>query len=336
MTLHTLQYIFLTTSLALVLARPLMSLARRTGFIDLPGSLPHKRHDRPIPLAGGWIVSSSVLVGCIFAGLYRNQVILSLVGASLIVFAFGIWDDRKSLPASVKLLGQLAAASVLVVSGSRVQLFEPSLSWLNLSITFIWMVGITNAYNFVDSMDGLATGLAALAGAFFILVTADAGQHDYSLFSAILVGALVGTYYFNAQPARVFLGDSGSQWLGFIIAGLAIAYNPQGYLRIQSWFLPILLVGVPIFDTCLVVFSRLRRKNPLFRAGFDHTYHRLVELGLDSNRAVLLMQFAALLLGCLAFITLALPPLWGNLIFAACLTLGAVGIIRLGHPVRKN
>jgi len=96
------------------------------------------------------------------------------------------------------------------------------------------------------------------------------------------------------------------------------------------------LVGVPIFDTCLVVFSRLRRKDPLFRAGFDHTYHRLVELGLDTNRAVLLMQFAALLLGCLAFITLALPPLWGNLIFAACLTLGAVGIIRLGHPVRKN
>jgi UDP-GlcNAc:undecaprenyl-phosphate/decaprenyl-phosphate GlcNAc-1-phosphate transferase len=254
-----------------------------------------------------------------------HKVIWAILLPAAIVFAFGLVDDRRGLSAPWKLLGQLLATGLMIALGVQIHLFD-QYPWVNLAITVFWMVGITNAYNFVDSMDGLANGLACLAAAFFMLVTFDSGQGDLSVFSALLFGTCVGVYYFTFRPARYFLGDSGAQLLGFLLAGLAIAYTPLGFLRIQSWYIPILLMGVPIFDTTLIVFSRLRRHRHFYRAGQDHTYHRLVELGLDPNRAVLTMQFAAGLLGCLAFITLTLPPLAANIIFAACLLGGFVCI----------
>jgi UDP-GlcNAc:undecaprenyl-phosphate GlcNAc-1-phosphate transferase len=246
----------------------------------------------------------------------------------LIVFFFGVIDDRRGLSAPWKLLGQLLGTGLMISLGVQIHLFD-QYPWLDLVITVLWMVGITNAYNFVDSMDGLANGLACLAAAFFMLVTFDSGQGELSVFSALLFGACVGVYYFTFPPARFFLGDSGAQMLGFLLAGLAIAYTPLGFLRTQSWYIPILLMGVPIFDTTLIVVSRLRRSKPIYRAGQDHTYHRLVKLGLDSNRAALTMQFVAGFLGCLAFITLSLPPLAANIVFFACLIGGFLGIIFL-------
>ena len=130
------------------------------------------------------------------------------------------------------------------------------------------MVGVTNAYNFVDSMDGLAVGLAALTSAFFLLITLASQQDQISIFSTIMLGACLGVFYYNAPPARIFLGDSGAQLLGFILGALAIVYNPIGFSRLASWYIPILLMGVPIFDATLVVLSRLRRGKPV-HAGAD-------------------------------------------------------------------
>ena len=149
------------------------------------------------------------------------------------------------------------------------------------------------------------------------------------MLSAILLGACIGCFYYNASPARFFLGDSGSQFLGFLLAGLAIAYNPPGYEQLASWYIPILLMGVPIFDITLVVYSRLRHKRPVYKAARDHTYHRLVLLGFSSNRAVLSMHISALLLGCLAFIALGLTPLLANLVFAGVLSVGIAALIYL-------
>jgi UDP-GlcNAc:undecaprenyl-phosphate GlcNAc-1-phosphate transferase len=133
------------------------------------------------------------------------------------------------------------------------------------------------------------------------------------------MGACIGVYFFNVSPARLFIGDAGSQWLGFMLAAIGIVYTPVGFLRSQSWFVPILLVGVPIFDTVLIVISRLRRRKPLFRANLDHSYHRLVHFGMDSVRSVLAMHVTALLLNCLAFILLASEPLWANVLFGLVL-----------------
>ncbi|MEJ2598472.1 MAG: MraY family glycosyltransferase [Anaerolineales bacterium] len=190
-------------------------------------------------------------------------------------------------------------------------------------------MGITNAFNFVDSMDGLAVGLGGLAAAFFMIVTLDAHQPLLSRHSALIFGACIGLYLFNSPPAMLFLGDSGSQILGFSLSALAIAYSPQGANQSSSWFVPILLLGIPIFDTVLVVFSRMRRRRPIYGASRDHTYHRLLNLGLGSFRSVVIMQVAGLTLSCLAFILLTQPPLTANIGFGAVLAISLVTILWL-------
>ncbi len=322
MTLLTFRIIFLAGVISLTITPLFIWLTRRWGVVDVPGSAPHKRHKKTIPLAGGWIIVTTVIATILLLNNARPAETWVLLRASAIVFAFGVWDDAKGLGAPMKLVGQISATLLLITSDIYVRLFD--IAWLNFVLTALWIVGITNAYNFVDSMDGLATGLGGLAAAFFMLVTFDAGQIGLSSLSATLLGACIGVYFFNVTPAHIFLGDSGSQWLGFMLAALGIAYNPVGFLPTQSWFVPILLVGVPIFDTNLVVLSRLRRGKPIYQAHFDHTYHRLIAFGIHPNRAVLIMHVAALLMGCLAFITLSMPPPLANTVYGVCLLLGAL------------
>lgn len=323
MTIPGFRLIFFSVTLALLLAPIAIRLAPRLGMIDVPGSLPHKQHTRSVPLTGGWVLLLTMFAISAPAVAGAAAEIVPILSSSLIVFLFGVVDDRIGLSAPYKLLGQGAASVVLILSGVQVQLFPPALDWANLLLTVVWLVGITNAFNFVDSMDGLAVGIAALTAGFFMLVSLEAGQAMLSSLCAILLGACIGVYFFNISPARMFIGDAGSQWLGFMLAAVAIVYTPAGFLRSQSWFVPILLMGVPIFDTVLIVFSRIRRRRPLFRANLDHSYHRLVQFGVDKTRSVLAMHLAALLLNCLAFILLAVDPLWANILFVCVLLAGA-------------
>ena len=326
-TFITFGVIFITTSIALLLGPLAIRAAKKIGLVDDPSKAAHKIHANLIPVVGGVILALVITTASIVSGAIRSEVILAILAPAGIVFAFGLWDDYRNLPPVVKISGQLLAALVMIFLGLQVQLFQQN--WLNLLLTVFWIVGVTNAYNFVDSMDGLAIGLASLASAFFMLITSESQQASLSYFSTILLGASLGVYYYNAPPAKIFIGDSGAQLMGFILGGLAIAYNPLGFSRFASWYLPILLMGVPIFDTTLVVVSRLRRRKPVYRAGRDHTYHRLVRRGMSPNRAVLTMHMIAMVLGALAFIALELTPILGNLIFALVLASGLAGIIFL-------
>jgi UDP-GlcNAc:undecaprenyl-phosphate GlcNAc-1-phosphate transferase len=334
MTIPYFRLIFFSVMLALLLSPFAVRLAPRLRLIDIPGSLPHKQHTRTVPLMGGWVLLITLLVIGAPALAGSTTEMVPILASSLIVFLFGVVDDRIGLSAPYKLIGQGVAAVVLILSGVQVQLFAPALNWANLLITVVWLVGITNAFNFVDSMDGLAVGLAALSSGFFMLVALGAGQGELSSLSAVLMGACIGVYFFNVSPARLFIGDAGSQWLGFMLAAVGIVYTPAGFLRSQSWFVPILLVGVPIFDTVLIVYSRIRRRRPLFRASLDHTYHRLVHFGVDSVRSVLAMHLTALLLNCLAFILLASSPLWANLLFGCVLVGGVLLVVWMDARVR--
>jgi UDP-GlcNAc:undecaprenyl-phosphate GlcNAc-1-phosphate transferase len=166
-------------------------------------------------------------------------------------------------------------------------------------------------------------GLSTLASAFFIFVTSASGQTQLTLWAAILTGISLALYFWNMPPARYFLGDSGAQTLGFLLAILALLYNPTTKIQASSWFAPILIVGVPIFDTSLVVFSRLRRHLPPFEGNRDHTYHRLVKGGMNSSRAVSLLHITALALDSLALFALSQHPILANSIFVICLVVGA-------------
>ena len=316
--------ILVSTAASLIGGPFWIRLTRRLGLVDLPGSAPHKTHRLPTPLAGGLLLASSLAVAYV---LLRPEVSRALagmlVGAALVV-AGGIADDRKALAPAAKLGMQIVAALVLIAAGVQVHITR--LPAVDLLVTMVWVVGLTNAFNFVDSMDGLALGLAAVASAFFMLVTIDSAQPELASLSAALLGAVAGTLIFNVSPARLFLGDSGSQLLGYLLAALGIAYIPgqAGLPQGLTWFIPILVLGVPIFDTTLVVLSRVRRRQPVYHAGLDHTYHRLVALGLDPNRSVVGMQLVAMLLALTAFVVMQAPVWLANLMFGLLVAVGLV------------
>ncbi len=300
-------------------------VAKRLRLMDLPGSAPHKQHQSPTPLAGGIVLLVTLLLGAWLSGLIQNPFLKATYIAVLPIFIIGLWDDFKSLTPPVKLVGQIAAAILLINQGVYIRIFEspeffiygnsPLYIWLDWIVTVFWLVGITNAFNLVDSMDGLAVGLGGLAAAFFMLVMFDAYQTDLAQHSALMIGVCVGLYLFNSPPAMLFLGDAGAQTLGFILGVLSIAYNPIEANQLSSYIVPILLLGVPIFDTCLVIYSRWRGKRPIHKAGRDHTYHRLLRKGIDSQRAVLIMHIAGIALGGLAVLILEQPPLLANIAF---------------------
>jgi UDP-GlcNAc:undecaprenyl-phosphate GlcNAc-1-phosphate transferase len=326
-------------ALALAAGPAATVIARRIGLMDVPGALPHKRHSRPVPLAGGLVLVIVLLLGSLLNLPMLSELWRILVPA-LVIFGVGMWDDFKRLPPWAKLAGQFVAAALLILLGTYVQIAPPGFLGLpgrghvavNLLITLLWVVGITNAFNFIDSMDGIVVGIAGIAVAFLILVTFNSPQMDLLRLLTLLLGACVGLYYFNKSPARLFLGDSGAQTLGFLLAAVGILYTPTAFPQGSSWFLPILILGVPIFDTCLVVFSRLKHHTPIYQAGINHTYHRLVAIGFDGPRAVAVMHMASIVLGCLAFIALNLAPLFSNTIFVFTLL---VGLAAFAHLERK-
>ncbi len=284
---------------------PLMRrVALRAGVLDQPTA--RKVHTTPVPLLGGIAIYAGVMAALIF---YHDrqeivQVAGIVVGATWVSLT-GVWDDRSGLGASAKLLAQVVAAAILIASGIQVKLPVPA--WLNLLLTVTWVVGITNAFNLLDNMDGLSSGVAAVAAAYFLLLAALSGQYLVGSFAAALLGASLGFWVYNFNPARIFMGDAGSLFLGFLMAVLGIKLRFPTNVPWVTWMVPILVLGVPIFDTTLVFVSRLRRgKNPLTTPGKDHVSHRLVQLGWTRREAVLLLYLVGCALGGVAiFVSVA-------------------------------
>jgi UDP-GlcNAc:undecaprenyl-phosphate GlcNAc-1-phosphate transferase len=294
--MSTLVLIFATALVFAIGTTPLARhLALRTGLVDQPSA--RKVHQSPIPLLGGAAMYSAFLLALIlFADrFYVPQMIGIVVGATWVSF-LGLWDDRVSLRALWKLLGQILGALILVATGVTVDLVPDPL--INLAITLCWIIGITNALNFLDNMDGLSGGVAAIASTFFLLIAALNGQYLVGSLSAALLGASIGFLIYNFNPARIFMGDTGSLFLGFLLAALGIKLRFLNLPVIATWFIPILVLGLPIFDTTLVFISRLRRRcNPFTTAGTDHLSHRLVARGLTPREAVLTLYLVAGTLG---------------------------------------
>ncbi len=298
--------------------------AVRLGLVDVPGMQPHKWHANATPMAGGTIVAFALAASYLTLAGRPDRTVGFILMAGAIVYVEGLLDDRWTLPAWAKFAGQVLAALLLWVGGVSVHLVHANI--VNLAITLLWIVGMINAFNFIDSMDGLSLGLAAIASAFFLLVTVDSQQASLTSLSAVVLGATIGVFFFNAAPAHTFIGDSGSQLLGLLLAATGMAYNPVGLPNSVSWFVPILVLGVPVFNMVLVVTSRLARRLPVFQAHRDHVAHRLVFLGLDRTRTVLTLQLIAIVLGLVAFIALGGTPVSANLLFGLVVLTG-IGVL---------
>jgi UDP-GlcNAc:undecaprenyl-phosphate GlcNAc-1-phosphate transferase len=336
---HQLSPLVVSLLISLGLGMPAMQLAERLGLMDIPGSASHKTHARPTPLAGGILMAAVLAVtALLFRSWVSRETLAALCGA-VIVFLFGLWDDRRGLSAGPKLIGQLLACGVLIALGVQVRFLEifsqagyvsaEIAQALNILITLFWVIGITNAVNMVDSMNGIAAGIGIIASACFLGAAQLSRQETLSFWAAGLLGISAGLYFWNGVTAKFFLGDSGSQTLGFLLASFGILYNPLGRSPESSWIVPILLLGVPIFDTTLVVLSRLRRGQRVGSGRRDHTYHRLIALGLPPRLAVLTVHLTASILSILAFLTLYLPPGIALIFFASALLCGLATLLWL-------
>lgn len=278
-------------------------LARRLGLrlqvMDAPDAR-RKVHTVPTPRLGGVAIFLSTMLVVLLVG---QQLNLEQLGSILIgatgVSVLGLWDDRRPIPAWVKLLGQLLVTGLLIATGVRVSAL-PWL-WLNLLLTVVWVIGITNALNLLDNMDGLSAGIAAIAAGYFALICSFTGQYLVGTLAVALMAACIGFLAYNWNPATIFMGDSGSLFIGFVLAALGIKLRFPQNVPFVTWMVPLLVLLVPLFDTSLVTVSRLRRGlNPLTTPGKDHSSHRLTYAGLTHREAVLVLYIVGFTGGMLA------------------------------------
>ena len=305
-------------------------LAPRLGVMDQPST--RKIHTRAMPRLGGAAIYLAFILALLLFGdrSYVSQGASILLGATLVSFC-GAWDDRWGMRPLLKLgIGQPLAALILVASGIRVNFLPHSI--LNILVTMVWVVGITSAMNLLDNMDGLSAGVATVASAFFLLLAAMSGQYLVGSLAAALLGACLGFLLYNFNPASIFMGDTGSLFIGFVLAAVGIKLRFPGRMDVVTWMIPVLVLGVPIFDTTLVVVSRLRQGlNPTTHPGKDHFSHRLVAMGLSQREAVMAIYLICGALGMLAVFLTQASIVEGYAIGAIALLVGLFGLWRLGR-----
>jgi UDP-GlcNAc:undecaprenyl-phosphate/decaprenyl-phosphate GlcNAc-1-phosphate transferase len=291
---------------SLGLTIPVRFFALRMGLVDHPG--PRKVHLKPIPLLGGIAIYLGFAAAVLLTqhGVMKQQTIAILSGATLLAIV-GFLDDGGLLHHQVKLfIGMPVAAFFLVASGIRAQLFSQFFpgtfgAILDGCFTIVWVVGITASFSILDHMDGLCAGITAVAAAFFTLSAFMNGQTIVQTLGAATLGAALGFLRWNFNPAKIFMGDGGAMFLGFLMATLGLKIRPDGAPFPAGWLVPVLILGVPIFDTTLVSISRARRGLlPFTSPGKDHTAHRLSNLGLGHRGAVLVLYLLAAILGTIA------------------------------------
>src|ERR1700685_2468875 len=319
---------------SLLLTVPVRRLALHYGMVDLPG--PRKVHVSPIPLLGGIAIYLGFVLAILFTlhGVPHQQMVAILAGATLLALV-GLLDDGGLLHHQVKLfVGMPLAALFLYASGIRAQFFSEFVPGtagivLDACLTFVWVVGITASFSILDHMDGLCAGIAAVAAGFFTLSATLNGQTMVRTLGAATFGAALGFLRWNFNPAKIFMGDGGAMFLGFLMATLGLKVRPDGTPFPLNWLGPVLILAVPIFDTTLVSISRARRGLlPFTSPGKDHTAHRLSNLGMGHRGAVLVLYALAIILGSLA---LAVPDLSATKVYAlaALLVVGALAAVFL-------
>ena len=298
-------FFFASFSLAIVLTPLVIRLARRLKFLDQPG--PRKIHTAPMPYGGGIAVAATVLLGTLWAARFpalaaggsgmKSFPWPLYASGSLVILVLGLVDDRRRLSARAKLLVQTIVAAGVAIAGARLRLFDAPAP-LSIAVTVLWILAVTNAFNLLDHMDGLSSGVALLAGASFLVVALQTGQGFIAAMIVPLLGACAGFLLFNFPPAKIFLGDAGSLFIGFWMSCLTISFTfYDAHYRLYTYFVPLAVLAVPLFDTSSVMVIRLLRRKPLFEGDTNHLAHRLTALGLSRRAAVLTVYALTLATG---------------------------------------
>ena len=282
--------------------------AHRFGILDHPqrGPRGHKKHKEPTPYLGGVAIFSGTLVGSAFMlAIPEGRPALILAGFPLAIMGalalglVGLLDDLRPLSRMVRLLVQIGAAVAAHLGGFGVSV--TSLEPINLLLSVLWIVGITNAFNLLDNMDGLTSGLAGIAALTFAAMGIIGGMPLLAVAAAALAGASLGFLAHNRHPAKIFMGDAGSTFVGFLLALIGVRLRFDNLVEV-TFLIPVVVLAIPILDTTLVVASRKLNGRPVFLGGRDHISHRLVHVGLSVPVAVGLLYWTGLCLGWLGLV----------------------------------
>lgn len=296
--------------LSFLLTPPVKRLAHRIGAIDVPKD-GRRMHKKPIPRLGGLAIYLAFMIVCLAMNRPTTQNVTIFIGSAIIV-VLGIFDDRNALGPKFKFCIQLIAAAIPVIFGNlRIELItNPNLlsdnlylefGVLSIPITIIWIVAITNAVNLIDGLDGLAVGVSAIACMTMLAVSLLIGEVGIAVILAALAGACVGFMPYNLNPASIFMGDTGSTFLGYMLATLSI----QGMFKVYaiiSFAVPFLILGLPIFDTAFAFLRRILSGRSPFSPDRGHVHHRLIDMGFNQKQTVAILYAISAVLGLLAVV----------------------------------
>lgn len=305
---------------ALCLTPLVIRLAIRLGVVDKPNK--RKVHQRTMPRMGGLAIYASVLLGYLAISYFNNSTIPTLIigvlCASTIIVITGVIDDKIEIRPITKLMGQILAAGVLIGFGVEIQTLhipfmdQPvQLGWLGIPLTILWLVGITNAVNLIDGLDGLAAGVSGIAAIAFFFVSLTLGNAEVAMFAIVLVGAIFGFLRYNFHPAKIFMGDTGSLFLGFTLASLSLLELKQ--VTVLSVLVPVMILAIPISDTLYAIIRRKMNGQPISQADKKHLHHCLLELGFSHRQTVLIIYGISSILAIIA-VLMANLALWVSVI----------------------
>ena len=286
---------FLTAFVLSLLATPLaIKIAPKIGAVDIPKDS-RRMHQKPIPRFGGMAIFIGTTVSMAIFMNFDNRIVGVIIGG-IFIYALGIIDDLTDLPAKVKFAGQFMCAIIVYSFNIRIEFLSSfigdGVSYLGnivcFLVTILWIVGITNTVNLIDGLDGLAAGTSAIASLCIAYVAYIHGMYLVAGAMLAVAGGALGFLPFNFSPAKIFMGDGGSLFLGFMIATLSIIGPVKG-ATIIAVIVPLLVMGLPIFDTAFAIFRRLINRRPIMEADKGHLHHRLMESGLGQRRTVLML-----------------------------------------------
>ncbi|MDD7288847.1 MAG: MraY family glycosyltransferase [Clostridiales bacterium] len=320
------------------------SLAEKVGAVDVPKDN-RRMHNHPIPRMGGLAIFLGFLLSTLIFVPLSNAMQGMLLG-SVIIVILGIFDDIYALPALPKLVVQIAAALAAVLHGNVIQvisnpnIFSDNPYWVlgawSIPVSVIWSVAITNAVNLIDGLDGLAVGVATISSLTMLVIAMLVSDSLVALMMAALAGSCIGFLPYNHNPAKIFMGDTGSTFLGFVLATVSI----QGLFKfytIISFAVPFLMLGLPLFDTCFAILRRLSKGQNPMAPDRSHVHHRLIDMGFSQKQAVAILYVISAILGLSAVVLTTSGALKAMVLLCALCLAGLIAArISLSHGGEKT
>ena len=334
--------------LALLFTPLMIKIAQRLRILSMPGR--RRVHSKPVPFLGSIAIYLSFFA-CLFIAFQAypqtkisfSREIKGLFIAGTLVLLLGLWDDLKNIKPLIKLIGQIAAGLILFYFGFRIEVFTNPFTGaethayviFSVLFTIIWVVGLMNAINLVDGLDGLAAGISAIVCFTLLIIALHLDNFVTALILAILAGSAIGFLKYNFHPAKIFLGDSGSMFLGVVLAATILIKSQYKSAAAVVLLAPITALSIPIYDTIMAVIRRRTKKDSIFIADKKHLHHRLLEFGLTQKQIVLTMYLLTVYLGALAFLFVLLPNRYALILLFMLALAFFMGVRLLGFIERK-